>query len=126
MADLPARPDDLPDGAVPVPHRGRPARRSGSARKGQLARVIASASLLLAACTTAVQPGDPTPSPSANSIALGGIVRVAQSSDIQSLDPWTATDDATITVLRQIYEGLVDLEPGGVRIVPKLAESWST
>jgi ABC-type transport system substrate-binding protein len=51
-------------------------------------------------------------------------VRVAQSSDIQSLDPWTATDDATITALRQVYEGLVELEPGGFRIVPKLAETW--
>jgi peptide/nickel transport system substrate-binding protein len=54
------------------------------------------------------------------------VVRVAQSSDIQSLDPWTATDDATITVLRQMYEGLVDLEPGGLRVVPKLADSWTT
>ena len=53
-------------------------------------------------------------------------MRVAQGSDIQSLDPWTATDDATITVLRQVYEGLVDLEPGGLRVVPKLAESWTT
>ncbi len=51
---------------------------------------------------------------------------MAQASDIQSLDPWTATDDATITVLRQVYEGLVDLEPGGLRVVPKLADSWTT
>jgi peptide/nickel transport system substrate-binding protein len=82
--------------------------------------------LVLAACNAPVSPGQPTPSPSANTIALGGVVRVAQSSDIQSLDPWTASDDQTITALRQIYEGLVDLEPGGVRIVPKLAESWTT
>jgi peptide/nickel transport system substrate-binding protein len=52
-------------------------------------------------------------------------VRVAQSADIQSLDPWTATDDPTITVLRQVYEGLVDLEPGGFKILPKLADSWT-
>ena len=52
-------------------------------------------------------------------------MRVAQASDIQSLDPWTASDDATITALRQVYEGLVELEPGGFRIVPKLAETWS-
>ena len=73
-----------------------------------------------------MSPGDPSPTPSANTIALGGTVRVAQASDIQSLDPWTATDDATITVLRQVYEGLVDLEPGGLRVIPKLAESWTT
>ena len=53
-------------------------------------------------------------------------MRVAQGSDIQSLDPWTASDDQTITALRQVYEGLVDLEPGGVRVIPGLAESWST
>jgi peptide/nickel transport system substrate-binding protein len=53
-------------------------------------------------------------------------VRIAQASDIQSLDPWTASDDATMTALRQVYEGLVELEPGGFRIVPKLAETWST
>ena len=29
-------------------------------------------------------------------------------------------------MLRQVYEGLVDLEPGGLRVVPKLAESWTT
>ncbi|MDQ2952828.1 MAG: ABC transporter substrate-binding protein, partial [Chloroflexota bacterium] len=52
-------------------------------------------------------------------------MRVAQSADIQSLDPWNAMDDPTITVLRQVYEGLVDLEPGGFKIVPKLADSWT-
>ena len=71
-------------------------------------------------------PTTATPSASANTITFGGVVRVAQASDIQSLDPWTASDDATITALRQVYEGLVELEPGGFRIVPKLAETWST
>ena len=71
-------------------------------------------------------PTTAAPSSSANTIALGGVVRIAQASDIQSLDPWTASDDATITALRQVYEGLVELEPGGFRILPKLAETWST
>ena len=56
---------------------------------------------------------------------MGGTVRVAQSTDILGFDPWAATDDATLTVLRQVYEGLVDLEPGGFRIVPKLADGWT-
>jgi peptide/nickel transport system substrate-binding protein len=50
---------------------------------------------------------------------------VAQAADITSLDPWTASDPATLTVLRQVYETLVDLEPGGFRIVPRLAERWT-
>src|SRR5436190_12210561 len=128
MADLPARTDDLPHGAVPVPDRRRPARRARPTRSGErlAARTwLGSLALLFAACTAT--PTSPTapPSASANTIAMGGTVRVAQSSDIQSLDPWTATDDATITALRQVYEGLVELEPGGFRIVAKLAETWS-
>jgi len=42
-----------------------------------------------------------------------------------SLDPWTASDPATLIVLRQVYETLVDLAPGGFTVVPKLAERWS-
>src|SRR4029079_9681502 len=129
MADLPARTHDLPDGAVPVPHRRRPARCAGSARAGErlAPRVwLTGLALLFAACTSTPQtPATAAPSASANTIALGGTVRVAQSSDIQRVDLWTATDDAPITALRQVYEGLVELEPGGFRIVPRLAETWS-
>lgn len=91
--------------------------------------LLASLVILLAACSTPTTPAvssSPSPSPTPDRIATGGVVRIGQASDIQSLDPWSATDDATITVLRQIYEGLVDLEPGGFKIVPKLAQSWST
>ena len=55
----------------------------------------------------------------------GGVLAVAQASDITSLDPWTASDPATLTVMRQLYEPLVELEPGGLRVVPKLAERWA-
>jgi peptide/nickel transport system substrate-binding protein len=58
------------------------------------------------------------------SIVTGGVLAIGQSADLTSLDPWTASDPATLAVVRQIYEPLVDLEPGGFRIVPKLAENW--
>jgi peptide/nickel transport system substrate-binding protein len=58
-------------------------------------------------------------------IRIGGTLRVAQASDITSLDPWMAKDAATLTVLRQVYETLVDLSPGGFKIVPGLAERWA-
>src|SRR5712664_1406987 len=61
----------------------------------------------------------------ADAISSGGTLRVAQAADIASLDPWTASDPATLTVLRQVYETLVDLEPGGFRVVPRLAERWT-
>src|SRR5437867_10433811 len=62
--------------------------------------------------------------PSSPGPLSGGTLTVAQASDIVSLDPWTASDPATLAVVRQIYEPLVDLEPGGFRIIPKLAERW--
>src|SRR5687767_10457060 len=100
MAHLPARRDDLPDRPLPVPHRGRAARRSRPAREvahlepplSSIALIVAHVALLLAACTASIPPVA-SASPSSNTIALGGVVRVALSSDIQSLDPWTATDD---------------------------------
>ena len=76
---------------------------------------------LIAACV-ALPPTSATPSPPGP--LSGGTLTVAQASDIVSLDPWTASDPATIAVVRQIYEPLVDLEPGGFRIIPKLAERW--
>jgi len=51
---------------------------------------------------------------------------VALSADVATLDPWNATDLDTLLVTRQIFETLVDFEPGALRIVPKLAESWSS
>jgi peptide/nickel transport system substrate-binding protein len=45
--------------------------------------------------------------------------------DVTTLDPWNATDWNALLVTRQIFETLVDFEPAGFRIVPKLAESWS-
>ena len=55
----------------------------------------------------------------------GGVVRVAIANDIASLDPWTSPDPTSQLVLRQVFETLVDLEPGGFRVVPKLAEKWT-
>jgi peptide/nickel transport system substrate-binding protein len=79
--------------------------------------------LLFAACGTA--PG-PSPAPATGSLTpTGGAVRVAIPSDIASLDPWTSPDPTSQLVLRQVFETLVDLEPGGLKIVPKLAEKWT-
>src|ERR1700687_6080988 len=130
MAHLPTRTDDLPHRPVPVSDRRWAARCPRPPRSGErlAARVAVTAlALLFAACSSpSVAPASASPTASTNTIATGGIVRVAQASDIQSLDPWTATDDPTITALRQVYEGLVELEPGGFRIMPKLAETWTT
>jgi peptide/nickel transport system substrate-binding protein len=65
-------------------------------------------------------------SPSPDAVTRGGTLRVAQATDIASLDPWTSSDDDTLMVLRQVFETLVDLEPGGFGVVPRLADRWTS
>ncbi|MEV0644528.1 ABC transporter substrate-binding protein [Phytomonospora sp. NPDC050363] len=44
--------------------------------------------------------------------------------DPKSLDPSLATDGETFRVTRQVFETLLEHEPGGTKIVPALAESY--
>lgn len=88
--------------------------------------VLAATVLALSACQAAPPPGLATPVPTpAGGVDVGGSFRVALTGDVTTLDPWNASDSNTMLVTRQIFETLVDYEPGGLRIVPKLAESWS-
>jgi peptide/nickel transport system substrate-binding protein len=87
---------------------------------------LAAAILALSACQVAPVPGLATPVPTpAGGVDAGGSFRVAISGDAATLDPWNASDANAMLVTRQIFETLVDYEPGGFKIVPKLAESWS-
>jgi len=87
---------------------------------------FAAAILALSACQVAPVPGVTTPMPTpAGSVDVGGSFRVAIAGDAATLDPWNASDPNAMLVTRQIFETLVDYEPGGFTIVPKLAESWS-
>src|SRR2546429_3015098 len=130
MARLPARGDDLPYRPMPVPDRRRLARRArpARARRWQLAQTAVTravlALLLLASCS-ALPGASAPPSASADRVLRGGTLRVAQSADIGTLDPWTATDDDTFEVLRQVFEPLVDTDPVTLRAVPLLASRWT-
>lgn len=84
---------------------------------------LLAALVLTAGCTASLPTERRSPSPAA--LTAGGVLRVAQASGISTLDPWSSSDGATDMVLRQIYEPLVDLEPGTFRVVPKLADRWS-
>jgi peptide/nickel transport system substrate-binding protein len=91
-----------------------------------LVRLAVVAALTFSACQAAPVPGVATPTPTpARSVEVGGSLRVALTADGATLDPWNATDANALLVTRQIFETLVDYEPGGFKIVPKLAESWS-
>jgi len=48
----------------------------------------------------------------------------AMGADATGLDPALATDSHSFLITNQIYETLINVEPGGTRPVPGLAESW--
>jgi peptide/nickel transport system substrate-binding protein len=87
---------------------------------------LALAIVALSACEAVPAPGAATPTPTpAGGVETGGSFRIALTGDATTLDPWNANDANTLLVTRQIFETLVDYEPGGFKIVPRLAESWS-
>jgi len=89
-------------------------------------RLVLAAVLALTACQVPPVPGVSTPAPTpAGIVEAGGILRVALTADATTLDPWNANDTNTMLVTRQIFETLVDYDPAGFKIVPKLAETWS-
>jgi peptide/nickel transport system substrate-binding protein len=87
-----------------------------------LAAVILALSACQGAPPTRVATPPPTP---AGAVETGGTLRVAIAGDNTTLDPWNANDPNAAIVTRQIFETLVEYDPGGFKIVPKLAESWS-
>ena len=89
-------------------------------------RLFLAAVLVLSACQVTPVPGVSTPTPTpAGTIEAGGSFRVALTADATTLDPWNASDTNALLVTRQIFETLVDYDPAGFKIVPKLAETWS-
>lgn len=55
--------------------------------------------------------------------ANGELLRVALGTVALSLDPANAVNPSGLTVIQNVYEGLVELDPAGA-IQPRLAESW--
>jgi len=53
------------------------------------------------------------------------VLRVPLPRDVLTLDPARATEITQYNVMRQIYEGLVDYDPGTLSIVPRIARAWS-
>jgi peptide/nickel transport system substrate-binding protein len=84
--------------------------------------------LVMGACSQTTSPGTsgaPATASAAGGVVTGGTFRFGQSGDPTVLDPWNVTDGNSLLISRQIYESLVDYEPTGFKIVPKLAETWS-
>jgi peptide/nickel transport system substrate-binding protein len=100
--------------------------------------LLAVLALVLAACGDAVTspsaPADesepagasePAASDGGGEPQSGGTLVFAGSRLSDSLDPVLTSDGESFRVLQQVYEGLVDLEPGSTNeLVGALAESW--
>ncbi len=97
---------------------------------GALSSLLVATALVAGACAgptpaTSAPPGTSAPAAAASvAAAAGGNFRFGQSGDIAALDPWEVTDGNSLLVTRQLFESLVDYEPTGFKIVPKLATKW--
>ncbi len=56
----------------------------------------------------------------------GGTFTFGAAGAPEMFDPLYATDGETFRVTRQMFEGLLDIEPGSAEVVPGLAEEWSS
>lgn len=54
----------------------------------------------------------------------GGTFRYAFDSDVRSLDPHVGYDEYSTSVIRMLFDTLVDYAPGTTELVPSLAERW--
>lgn len=88
-------------------------------RVGRMALIGLAGALILAACESERETGD-------------GDLNETQPfvfgapTDVRTLDPFFTTDGETFRVTRQIYDTLLDHEPGGNEIVGGLAEDWDS
>lgn len=84
------------------------------------AAAIAIGALALSACTSQRDDGGDT----GESTDVDSTFVFGASGDPSSLDPAFASDGESFRISRQIFEGLVGVEPGTADPAPLLAESW--
>jgi ABC-type transport system substrate-binding protein len=54
----------------------------------------------------------------------GGTLRFAVAERVTSLDPAVAYDEISYYIVHALFDRLVDYAPGGITLVPRLAEHW--
>lgn len=83
------------------------------------------AALVLAACSAPPQPGPASNAPAPQEApAQPKVLNFVEGVDVTTLDPAFATDRPTQTVLRHVFENLVDTDPATGGVTPWLATSW--
>jgi peptide/nickel transport system substrate-binding protein len=103
-------------------HSDTPRRRFRAHRAGAITAGAAIGALLLSGCVASER----EEGQSASENGVDSTFIFAASSDPASLDPAFASDGESFRVSRQIFEGLVGVEPGTADPAPLLAESWET
>jgi peptide/nickel transport system substrate-binding protein len=100
--------------------------RSASARLAPAAlAILAAASLPLAACSSSSSPAASSSSGSATS--HNGTLTIAEAADPTTFDPLQQAVTSTFSVLRNLYDPLIDFADGGSNFqayTPVLATSW--
>ena len=106
-------------------NRSRVARIPGPLCLGVVLLSLGGVALLFASTAAAAYPNAAPPVAVPRS-APADAFTYAIGSDAATLDPSQATDATSFLLARQVYDTLLDYEPGGTLPVPGLAESWST
>ena len=89
-----------------------------------LAAVLTIALTNCASQQTPIANSSATPNPSANAAPTAALV-FGSIGDPVSLEPGNVTDGYSIAVQHQIYDRLLDVEPGSTKLIPGLATAWS-
>jgi ABC-type transport system substrate-binding protein len=82
------------------------------------------AALLLAACSSPKQTDPNGAGPDSAKPAASATLTFVEGVDVTTLDPAFATDRPTQTVLRHLFENLVDTDPATGSVKPWLASEW--
>ena len=83
------------------------------------------ATMLVAVLTVGCGRGAAVPAASQPRPADGGTLRYALLADPVSVTPLRGGDEAGLIVERNVFAGLIDVDPSTLEVVPSIARSWS-
>ncbi|WP_077319832.1 ABC transporter substrate-binding protein [Virgibacillus proomii] len=80
-------------------------------------------SLLLTACSNDSKKNEDKSAKANDEVKSGGIVRIAMSTEIDTLDPYQSAATDTMSMMDNVYDGLLDTNEAG-KLVPAIAASY--
>jgi len=93
-------------------------------RRSAIGRDVVALAVAVAACGP-VDRGPRYQPAGATTPRDGGVLRFAIPTAVRTLDPTIGYDDVSFFVLHPLFDTLVDYAPGGLDLVPRLAERWT-